>query len=632
MGWSMNKNIKIRLLIVGIGSFLVISLLTAIAGYSVYQGIDSKTYLDSRRIAEANEEHLQSVLKQLKYLHLINYENSYDTIIKEFKNYVRIIYANDHTVNGYALVNLHHKQDEEAFLKRVRAEYLPDFSLTPVTKAIPSTVPSQKSDFNAVVLYRYPDTVPHDVRGLELASGKERYNVLTYMNSLNEPVMTAPLKVMNDAKENEYSAIIYYPLVKKNRKKGLIEWVVVAPFTFQTVLDSYRNSYRNMQEYHVELYDVGFKEETLLAQTGNVHYPGLFEIVKSEFIKFSGRTFRLEVHNSNVYTFANYWQVMLGFVSGILFLVALLYYLYFRERKQSEIDKLRAKLLQAQEIATLGHFTWLPDENNFICSDEMVKLFALSGNHVSFSEFEERIHIADKEMMEERMQQLVDKSIPGQGDMEFRIEFQNAEAWVFVKYSANYDAGGKLVDVFGVAQDITSRKYIELEVRRHNEHYQKLAIMDSLTGVYNRHYFNNELKRFLSELQRYKNVFSVILFDIDRFKFINDTYGHNEGDRVLKELAALIKGIIRESDVLCRWGGEEFVIIMNNTDVRNAIVAAEKFRQSIEDSVFLEEWPVTCSFGVIEAKKDDDSKSLIHRADEAMYAAKKQGRNKVATL
>ena len=118
-------------------------------------------------------------------------------------------------------------------------------------------------------------------------------------------------------------------------------------------------------------------------------------------------------------------------------------------------------------------------------------------------------------------------------------------------------------------------------------------------------------------------------FRADHFKNINDTYGHLVGDEVLVNLAKLVQSMIRNTDSLVRWGGEEFVILSDDTSIQNAAFLAEKLRKAIEASTLITQQRVTCSFGVTEMVPGEDPKSLIARADKALYSSKESGRNRV---
>ena len=161
---------------------------------------------------------------------------------------------------------------------------------------------------------------------------------------------------------------------------------------------------------------------------------------------------------------------------------------------------------------------------------------------------------------------------------------------------------------------------------------EKMATEDKLTGAYNRHTFDIIYEQALKEARRKQKTFSLILFDIDDFKRVNDKFGHLAGDAVLKNIVALTLAGIRESDMLCRWGGEEFLILLKECDLTNALGMAEKVRQSIKDAPTLykeEEIPATVSIGVAEYHPEDDEDSLLGRVDNALFRAKAQGKDRV---
>ena len=170
--------------------------------------------------------------------------------------------------------------------------------------------------------------------------------------------------------------------------------------------------------------------------------------------------------------------------------------------------------------------------------------------------------------------------------------------------------------------DITERKLMEEELKR-------LATTDSLTQAYNRTMFEEVIKREIERAKRRKNPLSIVMFDIDHFKELNDTYGHNAGDYVLKTLTQIVKNNFRAIDYIVRWGGEEFLIIAPDTNLGGAEVLAEKIRKAIENYNFDKVNQITVSFGVTQFKKDDTEDTLIKRADDALYKAKEKGRNRV---
>lgn len=187
------------------------------------------------------------------------------------------------------------------------------------------------------------------------------------------------------------------------------------------------------------------------------------------------------------------------------------------------------------------------------------------------------------------------------------------------------DSEGVFHGYFGTEHDITARIRADEEIRL-------LATTDSLTGIANRREFNNQLGLEIERTKRYGTPLSLIMYDIDYFKRVNDTFGHDVGDDVLRTLTTVVKKHMRSVDIMARWGGEEFMILMLQSDVTAAANAAEKLRQEITSHVFNHVGKLTVSFGVTTYKPDDDIKTLLKRVDDALYRAKKKGRNRVEIL
>lgn len=192
-------------------------------------------------------------------------------------------------------------------------------------------------------------------------------------------------------------------------------------------------------------------------------------------------------------------------------------------------------------------------------------------------------------------------------------------------------ADGKTKGVLVVSQDITERQHAEEELKRAHALLERQATIDSLTGIFNRLKFNEVFDREIQEALRYKQPLSLIMFDIDHFKSINDTYGHLMGDTVLKEVAMLILASIRNVDIFSRWGGEEFMILSPNNELKSAQQLTEKLRVQIEKHDFSCPCKMTCSFGLTQFRENDTADSFIKRVDDALYRAKGRGRNNVET-
>jgi diguanylate cyclase (GGDEF)-like protein len=191
---------------------------------------------------------------------------------------------------------------------------------------------------------------------------------------------------------------------------------------------------------------------------------------------------------------------------------------------------------------------------------------------------------------------------------------------------------GLYIGYMGLRHRTEERDSAEAELKRVNAILENQATTDSLTGICNRRKFLELLQMKIQETRRYAMPLALIFFDIDHFKSVNDTYGHETGDHVLQELSSIVAGMIRQTDIFARLGGEEFVILMHNNDVKTGCELAEKIRSNVCLHSFPQMGTVTCSFGVSQFYPDDTAESFIKRADNAMYVAKQAGRNRVETL
>ena len=165
------------------------------------------------------------------------------------------------------------------------------------------------------------------------------------------------------------------------------------------------------------------------------------------------------------------------------------------------------------------------------------------------------------------------------------------------------------------------------------EEIKELAITDDLTGLYNRRHFMLRMNDEVARANRFVQEFSVIFLDVDEFKRYNDAFGHETGDRALKELGGVLKNLARTTDILARYGGEEFVLLLPTTGREEALIAAERIRIGIEEHVFPRRKRLTVSVGVATFPEDAaEPADLLNRADRALYQAKREGRNRIVAM
>nr|MBF0221656.1 sensor domain-containing diguanylate cyclase [Desulfobulbaceae bacterium] len=191
---------------------------------------------------------------------------------------------------------------------------------------------------------------------------------------------------------------------------------------------------------------------------------------------------------------------------------------------------------------------------------------------------------------------------------------------------------GELIGVVEHITDVTARVVAEQALKESERRYKELSIIDALTQLFNKRYFSEHLTKEIQRSQRHGHPLSLMLMDIDNFKHHNDTYGHADGDSVLEKLGAVIRASVRGTDVACRYGGEEFTVILPETSGENAVVVAERIRESFAAIEFKPTPDVvvhkTISIGVAEFQADDDERSFLERTDQNMYKAKNSGKNR----
>lgn len=204
-------------------------------------------------------------------------------------------------------------------------------------------------------------------------------------------------------------------------------------------------------------------------------------------------------------------------------------------------------------------------------------------------------------------------------------------------------------DIMGIVtqKDLISRTYLKWSqlvnehfhqfeelndiLQKKNKHLATLATKDPLTATNNRHMFTELFTKERANSKRYKTDLSIVMIDLDHFKAVNDTYGHNIGDHVLKSFAMIVQEVIREADIFARWGGEEFILLLRHTTSTDAFLVAEKVRLGVEQYNFESVGRVTCSLGVAAVHAEDTLESAIEKADKALYEAKNSGRNRTVT-
>lgn len=216
---------------------------------------------------------------------------------------------------------------------------------------------------------------------------------------------------------------------------------------------------------------------------------------------------------------------------------------------------------------------------------------------------------------------------------DFFPHFGDGGRWLYFTAAPLHDTDGRVIGAIETLQDVTDQHRAEEALRQSEERYRLLSITDGLTGLFNSRHFYAELKNEMARAERYERPLSLVMLDVDNFKRFNDSYGHLEGDRVLECLAGVIRNCLRREDSGYRLGGEEFAILVPETEVAQAALLAERLRATFADQCFTpipgEKACSSVSIGVTQYRPQEGTSALIRRADEATYRAKHQGKNRV---
>lgn len=218
----------------------------------------------------------------------------------------------------------------------------------------------------------------------------------------------------------------------------------------------------------------------------------------------------------------------------------------------------------------------------------------------------------------------------------FGLPFLAAVAWIADQSIDLQPLTSQLIDVLMALFIALVISEVFFRIRRHQYELQgeleQQARTDALTGLANRRVFEDRLGKEMARSKRHGDPLSIVLGDLDHFKGVNDSFGHEVGDRLLHEVSRILQETLREEDLAVRWGGEEFLLMLPATNLDSAFEVAERIRSRIADGPIPcdgQNVPVTISFGVAQLARDESIHQLIRRADDAMYRAKSEGRNRV---
>jgi len=315
-------------------------------------------------------------------------------------------------------------------------------------------------------------------------------------------------------------------------------------------------------------------------------------------------------------------------ILALVFLVCFVIRRYYKERLNNVIQSFLNAHENIMVFVNGQEITMINRTGLKVFGYDSFKSFRLA--HADISDFFMPI---DSRLKQQSSIEYIDKYTYGKKWVE--MLFKKGKKQVRVKIFSKEDFMDRYYQIrisklnWGDTYNLTFTDITELEANKIR--VKKDAEFDPLTKIYNRVKLNEVFSELAFGVKKYNNHLTLILFDIDHFKRINDTYGHSAGDSVLRELALLVKGLLRKEDIFARWGGEEFVILLKNTPVEKGAKLALRLRKEIERFPFNIVQKVTCSFGVTQFRAGDTEATVFERVDNALYEAKENGRNQVVT-
>ena len=301
--------------------------------------------------------------------------------------------------------------------------------------------------------------------------------------------------------------------------------------------------------------------------------------------------------------------------------------------KQMKEEKNNTELLDFPWIGNLGQWYWMVPSNKVIFNKRKVTTLGYKmedlPKDIGFEFFTEKLHPDDYQPVMDNMREHL-MGLRDSYETEYRIRSTDGTyVWYYDRGKVTKrDKDGNALIVSGIVFDISKTKLIQKRLKEANEKLNQIAITDALTGCYTRRYILASLEQEMKRTQEYP--LSLIMLDIDHFKEVNDQYGHDMGDLVLKNMVNIILDLIGKKASLCRWGGEEFVILLPETKREQAVQCAKKIRLQLCSTVLPQVGIVTASFGVSSYRDGDTMNALIKKADDLMYQSKKNGRNLVS--
>ncbi|NWB92863.1 sensor domain-containing diguanylate cyclase [Pseudomonas agarici] len=579
------------------------------------------------------EERFEDQVQRLDGLRRF-FVNSDSVTRQEFEGYTKPLLLR---TQAYSWAPWVKGRDRESFERLARAQGLSGFSIRELNAEGRLQLAAVRDEY-VPVLYSETQSAQGSPLGYDLLEQPLRRITLERARDSGTMAASQPLNLVGVEQAYARGLLLVAPitvLARVEQPRPELEGYVMAVISMRQLVAEGLPEQKH-DNLSVRILDLSTKgEHELLYQSPNL--PVASPLSATRLLRLADREYQVDIRPCEAFIQVNHSSeaslAVLGAMLSVL-LSVLLYNLVSQRQRALELVEQRTSQLQVRDrlLEKLGanvpggiyqyklnldgnaHFVYASAGTGGILEVDTQRL--LENAEPAF----ERVHPDDLEPLRASIRVSAERLSPWRE--EFRVVLpMRGLRWLRGEATPERLPTGEVL-WHGYLSDITDLKRVEEELRA-------LSVTDSLTGIYNRRYFQERLKAELARAQRGPGGLAVIMLDIDHFKRINDQYGHAEGDRVLKELCGRISHRLRRTDVFCRLGGEEFMVLCPNTDAEQARKLALELWQGLRNVPFEGVGWVTASFGIAGWRMGEGADALLLRADSGVYAAKQDGRDRV---
>jgi len=607
----------------------------------------------SQIVQQQNEENYREGLStnaEFRALSVIHKMDDYETIVlsirqffyasdfvtrEEFNIFVQPILERHNEIQAIEWIPKVPHELRETYVQIARNEGLTDFEFTALIDGEMVVSPEKPEYFP--VYYLLPYKGNEAVAGFDLTSNISRSDSLIYARDTKDVVITEPIRLLQDTGEG-FGFLMLYAVEKSDQLEGFVNIV----YEFEDYLEK---SLSVHEEIGLEmlLVDTTHGEQQVVyttTMTNSIESSVSVDARYIEKIDIGGREWTLIFVPSQEYErrFLSKSSYLILAITGVIASLISIYLLsingyerqleYRIEEQVEEIQNGQRRLQIALEGAGQAIWTWDLKSNRTTMGDNWINLVGYSKQELNRMNdpWKVLIHPIDYQRIQDIISRFLEEG-SGVYHSEYRmIKKDGTVGWFYDEGRFfDYDDKGSPGKCAGTVHDVT-------EVVNLREELKQKAIVDQLTGLYNRRYLFEQLEQYFSLHKRHGQQYSLVIIDIDYFKKVNDTYGHQVGDFVLNHFATFLKENVRTTDLVARYGGEEFVVVFHEVALLDASETIDRMRMDIEEMIVRYdnlELRYTFSAGVVNFEEVESLDEVVSLADERLYGAKETGRNKV---